>query len=235
MRKLTTEEFITKAKQIHGDKYDYSLCKYTKSHNKIKIVCSVHGMFEQKPNNHLSGYGCNLCGNDTIKSKQRLSVDIFTEKARNVHDNKYDYSLVVYKNARSKVKILCPIHGVFEQTPTNHLSGRGCSKCSSSISNQELSFLSFIRDVYDDDIITNTKRVISPYELDVYLPDKNIAFEYNGMYWHEEGVNKPIGYHQMKTDMCVDKGITLHHIWEDDWVGNNKGIKDKVRGIIYGF
>jgi len=119
----TTEEFIDEAKLLHGDKYDYSLADYKKSKSRIKIICSIHGVFEQNPNNHLSGAGCPKCDN---KNK---TTDEFICGAKEIHENKYDYSLVEYKKSKSRVKIICPVHGIFEQKPNNHLYGEGCPKC----------------------------------------------------------------------------------------------------------
>lgn len=120
----TTKQFIKDAKKIHGDRYDYSLTEYVGAHNKVKIICSIHGIFEQKPSNHLSGYNCTLCNN-----AYHLNTKKFIEKSNEIHNFKFDYSLLNYKNNRSKVKIICPIHGIFEQNAANHLVGRGCKKC----------------------------------------------------------------------------------------------------------
>ena len=72
MKKLTTEDFIKKAKEIHSDKYDYSLVEYKKSNEKVKIICPIHGVFEQQPNAHLNYKGCFKCGIDKRRTKQLL-------------------------------------------------------------------------------------------------------------------------------------------------------------------
>lgn len=121
--------FMTKAKVKHGDKYDYSLVEYTNSQNKVKIICSVHGVFEQTPARHLFGNGCPKCAKEYTKNALSNTLEDFLTKVRKVHGNKYNYSDVVYTNNRTKIKIICPKHGVFEQAPDKHLSGRGCPKC----------------------------------------------------------------------------------------------------------
>jgi 5-methylcytosine-specific restriction endonuclease McrA len=126
-KKLTTAEVIAKATLVHHDKYNYSLVEYVNSRTKIKIICLIHGIFEQHFNNHLNGHGCKKCGS---KGSKPLSINEFIEKAKIKHNNKYDYSLVEYNHSLIKVKIKCPIHGIFEQIPSSHLRGRGCSKCS---------------------------------------------------------------------------------------------------------
>lgn len=129
MRKLTTEEFITKAKKIHGDKYDYGLSDYKGSKKKIKIICPIHGEFEQLPNNHLNGAECYLCG--VIKTHKCLlsNNEEFKQKANLKHNNQYDYSKVEYVNNKKEVCIICKKHGEFYVRPDNHLKGSGCPIC----------------------------------------------------------------------------------------------------------
>ena len=123
MRKITLEEFIRRAREIHGDKYDYSQVNLVNMTTKITIICPIHGPFEQLPHKHLQGNGCNKCGNKC------QDTDSFIEKARQIHGNKYNYSQVRYIDANTKVTIICPIHGPFEQTPALHLLGHGCKHC----------------------------------------------------------------------------------------------------------
>lgn len=123
-RKSNTQDFIEKARLVHGDKYDYSLVMYTKASLKGTFICSLHGEFEQTFNNHLNGQGCQLCD---ISKKSNTKEWI--EKAKAIHGDKYDYSLVEYKTTHKKVKIICKEHGVFEQTASNHLKGCGCPSC----------------------------------------------------------------------------------------------------------
>lgn len=125
MARFTTEEWIAKAKLVHGDKYDYSKVNYINSKNKVEIICGIHGEFKQIANSHLIGKGCKECGN----IKQSYSLEQFINKATLVHNHKYNYSYAIYQNITKKIIIACPTHGEFEQTPNNHLSGNGCPKC----------------------------------------------------------------------------------------------------------
>ena len=129
MAKLTTEEFIKKAREVHGDKYDYSKVEYVDSRTKVCIVCSEHGGFWQSPQKHLSGHGCEKCFRKSLNRRYSLGKDNFIEKATVVHNGFYDYSEVEYVNGHTKVKIICPIHGSFLQNPSSHLAGHGCKKC----------------------------------------------------------------------------------------------------------
>lgn len=127
-KRLTTEEFIKKAIEIHGDKYDYSLVNYINSKEKVIILCKEHGAFKQTPGDHLTGRGCRHCGIISSGGKRKASINDFILKATELH-GEYDYSSVDYKNAHTKIDIICPLHGYFNQTPNGHLAGRGCPKC----------------------------------------------------------------------------------------------------------
>ena len=128
--KLTTEKFVKKAKEIHGDKYDYSKVEYKNNSTKVCIICPNHGEFYQWPYNHLQGSGCSECSIANKSNKLRSTTSKFIEKAGKIHGDKYDYSKVDYKNNSTKVCIICPNHGEFYQTPKDHLEGRGCPRCS---------------------------------------------------------------------------------------------------------
>ena len=123
--KYTTESFIQKAREIHGDKYDYSKVDYKTSSEKICIICPEHGEFWQTPQCHLAGAKCQKCAHQSYPD----TTSSFIEKARKVHNDKYDYSKVEYVNSHTNVCIICPEHGEFQQLPTNHLRGKGCPKC----------------------------------------------------------------------------------------------------------
>ena len=126
MKRKTKEQFIEEAKKIHGDKYDYSLVVYEGTDKKVKIICPIHGVFEQLPREHLHGHGCQLCAKSLYKSKK----DEFIEKAKKIHGDKYDYSKVEYNGYHNKVCIICPEHGEFWKTPAKHISSKqGCPNC----------------------------------------------------------------------------------------------------------
>jgi len=125
MKRQSTEYFIEKAIQKHGNKYDYSLFDYKNNRTKVKIICPTHGMFEQDPSSHLNGNNCKLC---YLISKNSTTEE-FIKKAKKIHEDRYDYSLVDYINAKTKIKIICSEHGIFEQEPRLHLSGQNCPRC----------------------------------------------------------------------------------------------------------
>lgn len=127
--KLTTKEFIRRAKEVHGDKYDYSEAVYTYALEKIKIICPEHGAWMQTASTHMAGRGCNECGKLSRAKAQTSDTNTFINKSKVIHGTKYDYSKVTYVNNREKVEIICPKHGEFFQSPSKHLGGNGCIKC----------------------------------------------------------------------------------------------------------
>ena len=133
MKKLKNEEFIAKAKVIHGDnRYDYSKTDYITAVNYVTVICPIveHGEFIIKPNNHTSGkQGCNKCGH----KMHIFSTEAFIEKAKAIHGNdRYDYSKSIYKKMNELLIIICQVagHGEFSQTPSNHITHKqGCLRC----------------------------------------------------------------------------------------------------------
>lgn len=135
MRRLTTEEFINLANEIHNHKFDYELSNYINSHSKIKILCKIHGVFEQMPYTHLNGSGCRKCGIDRRVKLQTKTLDEFINQASLKHKDEnniplYRYEESNYVNSKTKIKIFCKkCDKLFKQTPDDHLSGYGCNRC----------------------------------------------------------------------------------------------------------
>ena len=142
---FSTNEWIEKARKIHGNKYDYSKVKYKNQKEKVCIICPEHGEFWQNPNNHLNGKGCPYC-----KGGAKLNNEIFIQKAILIHGDKYDYSKVNYVNNRTKVCIICPKHGEFWQTPADHLTGYGCQKCGGTNKLTTEQFIEKAKEVHGD-------------------------------------------------------------------------------------
>ena len=128
-KKSSKAEFVVKAREVHGDKYNYDEFEYINAITKGKIICPKHGEFWQTPHSHINGQGCKECKKDAISNKLSSNTQDFIEKAKKVHGDKYDYAKTVYERSRFKVIVTCPKHGDFLITPNNHLRGRGCPKC----------------------------------------------------------------------------------------------------------
>lgn len=180
----TLNWFITEAKKIHGTNYDYSLSKYVNTKTKLIIVCRIHGKFKQQPEKHIhEKNGCPKCRSHKTSLRCRHTTAKFFEKASKIHKNKYDYSLVKYKTSKDNVIIICKNHGQFKQAPSNHLAGKGCSKCSHIISKQETMWLNSLKipnRFRQKTIIINNKR----YKVGAYNEKTKTIYEFFGFFWH---------------------------------------------------
>ena len=228
---LSEDEFIKRANEVHGNKYDYSLVNYKDTRTKVEIVCKKHGSFFQSPNKHMQGRGCKVCGRERTIEHNFLTLDDFIRKAKNVHRDKYDYSKSLYTGADNKLEITCVKHGKFLQTPHNHLKGTNCPSCGASISKPEIKLKDFIRSFYKGEIITNSKNIIPPMELDIFVPTLNLAIEFNGGYWHSERF-KDKNYHLHKYNLCKSKGIRLISIWEWEYLKDRDKIENFIKNLI---
>lgn len=227
--KFMIDECLEQLNEVHGDKYDYSLITepFHKT-DKIRIICPVHGEFLQLVKSHFRGSGCPECGRGSSRSFHVLNREEFISKAQKIHDGRYNYSKVNYISNKVKVTIVCPIHGEFEQIPNSHLLGKGCPSCSSSISSGHREIINALNGY---EIFINDRSVISPYELDIYVPEEKLAIEYNGNYWHSFGRQESTEEkqkHRLKHLLCRDAGIELLQIFEYEWTKK----KDIIGSIL---
>lgn len=124
-RKITSENFIKRCVEKHGGFYDYSKTIFLGMKKKICVICPVHGEFTQLASYHSAGGGCKPCAIDSSSIDSEKAIVGFNK----VHNNLYDYSLVNYVRNNIPIRIICNVHGLFEQTPKDHLRGRGCGAC----------------------------------------------------------------------------------------------------------
>ena len=209
-KKLTTEEFIKKAKEIRGNKYDYSKVEYVNNRTKVCIICPEHGKFEITPNHFLANRGCPKCGKN-----KKLTTEEFIKKAKQIHGDKYDYLNVKYKKTHEKITITCKKHGNFETMPSNFLKGEGCPICNEKKLERE------IRNLFEKNKINfiPQKRFdwLGRQSLDFYLPDYNVAIECQGIQHFEpveffggnEGFKKQIERDKIKKELCKKNGINV--------------------------
>ena len=229
---LTTEKFIEKAKQIHCDKYDYSETKYNGCYEYVDIICPKHGKFRQVAYSHLNGHGCKECSNE-INSKLLLSnTEEFVEKANKLHYNENDYRLVQYKGAKVPVTIICKNGHIFSQMPNKHLSGHSCPYCTNNISRQEKEIVKHIKSLGFNVETNNRKLLPNNKEIDIYIPEKKVAIEFDGLYWHNEIKKPDKNYHLNKTIDCYKNDIRLIHIFEDEWLYNKEIVKSRINSIL---
>ena len=183
-KKFSLEKFIERAIGAHGNIYDYSLVEYVGSLTKVKIICLIHGIFEQLPSDHWYGRGCNQCARGLISKKLSFTTDEFIKRCIIIHNGRYDYSKVIYKNNKSKVEIICKKHGSFWQRPVYHFDGHGCQICAragySELERNWLNKLNIPQENRQHKLIINNKKIIA----DGFDPKTNTVYEFYGDYFH---------------------------------------------------
>lgn len=222
--KMTNVIFIEKARKIHGDKYDYSKIEYNGNKSKVCIICSEHGEFWQRPNDHLTGYGCPYCGNNIKKTTEQ-----FIKQAIEIHGKKYDYSKVEYKGARKKVCIICPIHGEFWQEPANHLNGSNCPYCNcgnkSKMENNIRSELEAKKINFEQQKTFDWLKYKKSLFLDFYCDEYKFAIEVQGdqhyvpieRFGGQEDFKIRQKRDEAKKKLCEEHGIRMFYITKKNY------------------
>jgi hypothetical protein len=221
MKLLTKEEFVSRAKKKHCDNYDYSLVEYKHSQTKVKIICKTHGVFEQIPDTHLQGNGCYKCGLIQNSNLRKSNKETFISKSIAIHKEKYEYFLFEYINSKTKGKIICKEHGVFEQTPNSHLRGHGCIKCGNQFApkpsklNKEIFITKSTAihgDTYDysllDYVNTNTKIKIICKDHGVFEQSPNSHLQGIGCY--KCGLIKISNFRKSNKEEFISKAKLVH-------------------------
>jgi hypothetical protein len=250
--KSNSEEFIAKAIDLHGDKYDYTKVEYTTNSVNICIVCKIHGEFEQTQASHLRGCGCVKCGKITMQEKQRTQLQTFIKNANAIHNRKYSYNSVDYINARTYVIINCPTHGDFKQTPDSHLRGCGCPLCCrKKYSSMQIRWINFVQkyEAVHIEHAENGGEFPIPgtrFKADGYCRENNTIYEFHGDLWHGNPViysaeevsyfGKTYGELYKKTVLKETKikelGFKLVVIWENEWNRINRIVRILQRNIL---
>jgi uncharacterized C2H2 Zn-finger protein len=120
-----TQYLVACFREVHGNLYDYSKVEHKGGSLKVTIICREHGEFQQEPSKHRAGNNCKKCSD----AARNLSLYDVIKGFLEVHGDRYDYSKVIYRSAKTNITIICPEHGEFQQAPSNHKSGSGCNAC----------------------------------------------------------------------------------------------------------
>ena len=222
---LSKEKFVSLAKNVHGDKYDYSKVVYKNAKDKLIIICPIHGEFLQSFEKHVvRGQGCPKCAGKNKDASE------FIFQANKIHKNKYDYSKTNYISATTKVTIICPIHGEFLQAPAKHLCGDGCPKCNSSKLESSLrEYLDSKNIKFEEQKTFSWLKYKKNMYLDFYLPEHNIAIECQGEQhffpvdyaglgreWAEKQLIINQNRDKVKKELCEANGIKVLYFTEDN-------------------
>lgn len=202
------------------------------SHTKLKWICEEHGIYEQEIGSHLLGRRCPKCGiSNRIRGMRDSKRDTnkFPQWFIDDLDGSPDKEAVLNGTLKShdKAQFYCPQHGFYSQLITNHLNqGQSCPSCIEiKYSSKREEFVAEFLVENGIKVVRNDRNILSDkggYELDLYLPTYKVAFEFNGYLFHCAGSKTKYGYggkskyyHKLKTELCLQKGIKLYHIWED--------------------
>lgn len=249
-KRVTTEDMVARAMEIHKGLYSYDRFRCEGVSKKSIVTCPIHGDFEITPGGHVYGAkGCPTCGsarrgkyeNRAAASAKVSAIKIarhaftFVAQARAVHGDTYDYSQVVYRGKKNKVTIVCKAHGPFEQSPGHHIwRAHGCPECSHHRSKGEAAILKFVS-IFSNPM-SRDRSTLGGKELDIYIPERNLAIEYCGEYWHgassPEEERKDRNRHYDKYKACQAKGIRLLTIYESEWLNRPKALKHLLRNAL---
>ena len=228
-RKITTEMFIGEAREIHGDKYDYSISTFTTTAERIAIRCAKHNLvFHQTYGNHIRGkQGCPVCG-----GRMRKSTAEFVESAIAAHGDRYSYEKSSYVACQKPVTITCKTHGDFEQYPDNHIRGKqGCPSCAhGAASKAQIELVNFLSEFTE--VLTEYRFDETLRRIDIFLPKFNIGVEYHGNYWHSTACIKDKLKDYKKHTDAAKNDIRLIHIYEDEWAFRSEIVKRSLLTAI---
>lgn len=228
-REKKLEELKHKAKEFYGANYEVFYNNETDK--KINVKCKKHNIVTSLWKQHLfkNKFICSECyKEERLKDNEKS----FFKRANELYNSFYSYK-GDYTTSQNYITAICPIHGIFKVTPNDHICKHsGCPKCGNRLSNGENEIYEFCKTL-NDDVIQRDKSIINPYELDICVPNKNLAIEYNGLTWHSEQYKENAKvYHIQKTNLCNDKGIKLIHIFEDEWLEKNNIVKSMIEREI---
>ena len=212
-----------RAREVHGDRYNYEAIRWERGSAVLTVRCSLHGLFDLRASNHINKKGnCPACSAISRDNAKRLSVGDFTARAAASHDGKYDYRQVEYVTTKDKVTIVCREHGPFRQKADSHLRGSACPKCRGAQSSAERDIASFLAD--HTEVQTRRKIPGSNLEMDIYLPEHQLAVEYHGLFFHSSK-HRDSQCHSKKHKAAVAAGIRLIQVFEDEWLDSRKVVQ----------
>lgn len=227
--------FKSVASHILGDEY-IILDKYINSTTPVRIKhTKCNNIFKLLPKNitmkrlnHENYTCCPYCGNRIKKTTKKFKKEIYE-----IYGDRFTV-IGKYKNKSTKIKIRCnECNTIFKCTPSNLLQMKAnCPICSvSGKSVVEKNFETSLMKIYNNEIISNTREIIAPQELDFYIPGKKIGIEIDGIYWHSNKFRDK-DYHYSKNNECNKKAISLIHITEPSILFNSKNINNYIKRTL---
>lgn len=249
LQERSLEKLLEDCKNEHKDKYDYSLIIERKNSNeKMPIIChkkdiynEEHGIFYQTPSEHIySKAGCPKCYNERRSLMQLSTIEDYRNSMRQKFGDDRADNIISFNGTGKNGVFVChekytngEEHGEYEQRAGNHLYlSAGCPICfKSGKSKLEKEVYDFVLQ-YCSDAKNGLRTIISPKELDIYIPSIKLGIEFDGLYWHSE-LKTDKNEHKLKTDLCEKKGIHLIQIFEDDWKNKRTIIESRLLNLFH--
>lgn len=199
---------------------------------KIKSTCiERYGVDNIFKSNELIRANLDRTYEDLKERWKGIVIPMFSkeEYTGHYHDEVYRWKCVKCgEEFEQKIYNTNHLHKIAEAVPR-------CMKCYpfvSGFSREEKEVLDFVKSIYSGEVIENDRSIISPYELDIYIPEKKVAIEFDGIYWHSDANEIGADYHSMKTRMCEEKSIRLIHVFENEWNLKQEIVKDRLINIL---
>jgi hypothetical protein len=246
-----TKEYSNRSKKTNNEKYnsDFYLTSDVGKNKIEKIINDKYGVKNPFESNEIKEIikikNKQKWGNENPSKNEEIKKQISVSNKKS-WDNKFKdyykekYNLDIISSSKLEYNILCGECNTNFSINRFLLSNRIllktklCTNCNpiNSSSGKENSLKDFIKEIYPNEIVFNSKKIIPPYELDIYIPELKLAIEFNGLYWHSD-IFKDKYYHSNKWKMCKDKEIQLIQIWEDDWTYKTSIVKSILKNNMF--
>lgn len=241
-KRTPAEDYFVKVAEIHGGKYDYSVSKFTIMNARLDVRCPVHGVFSISANHHYyRKQGCGKCETEAKRtrivryrhlshqSKIDNTAKTFFDKCREVHEDRYTYPEQEYRGAKEKIRVVCPVHGEFQQAAWDHLAGGGCATCGTADPKWERDLAAYIEGFGLR--VERSAPVLGGKHIDIYVPERKFGVELHGLKWHTTQY-RAVDYHRTKWEAAEAEGIQLLQVFEDEWVNRLDVVRARIAAML---
>lgn len=230
------EEFIIRANEKHNSRFLYETTNWENLDSEVYVTCPEHGKFLTTGNLHLRTHGCPQCAMEIGAQRLVVPKEKFLELAYEKYGDKYSYENLDYQGMVEPGSITCKEHGDWTANLSRFIHmGIECPECTGAgRSRFEKELVNYISTLVPDQVLVNSHPdFMGKNELDIFIPSRNFAIEFNGSYWHSS-LFKPRDHAFKKWKSCKDNNVTLLTIWEHYWVlpDKRKVYESKIRHYL---
>ena len=229
--RMAHAEWLLKCQELHGNKYEY-LSESAGHRSIVHIKCPMHGVFEQKAGNHLSGAGCPKCAKAQSAIDNTITNAEYLSRCKAAHGDTYDYAKTAYTGCYDQVVVTCNKHGDFKQRANVHAQGSGCPKCRHRISKPAIAWLESLGVPIIEHYLPDVRKYADGYD-----PETKTVYLFHGDYWHGNPAKYNSEEYNKRTKMTMgamylatleteqkyrDHGYHVVVIWESEWKTSNE-------------